>query len=169
MHPHHGPHGPHGHGHRFHGMQLPGSRARRGDVRAAIIALLQEQDMHGYQIIQEIAEKSGGAWNPSPGSIYPALQMLEDQGLIASDNVSGKRVFSLTEAGRTEAETLPDEAPWADVGGDTDPSRRLREAFHGLLGAVAQIGRTRDATQIDATTGILNDARKRIYQMLAGE
>ena len=104
-----------------------GSPVRRGDVQPAVIALLKEQDMHGYQIIQELTERSGGAWNPSPGSIYPTLQMLEDQGMVTSEKVGGKRVFSLTDAGREYAETLPDQAPWDEATSDSDPTRRLRE------------------------------------------
>ena len=109
-----GRHGPHGHGGFGHLGKLMGmgSPVRRGDVQPAVIALLKEQDMHGYQIIQELTERSGGAWNPSPGSIYPILQMLEDQGMVTSEKVGGKRVFSLTDAGREYAETLPDQAPW---------------------------------------------------------
>src|SRR6476659_4465728 len=76
-----------------------GMKARRGDVRAAILAVLAEQPMNGYQIIQEIAERSGGAWKPSPGSIYPTLQQLEDEGLVRADTDTGRRVFTLTDDG----------------------------------------------------------------------
>ena len=80
-----------------------GHRAGRGDVRAAVLALLDEEPMHGYQMIQELGERSGGAWTPSPGSIYPALQLLQDEGLVTAAETDGKRVFSLTEAGREQA------------------------------------------------------------------
>ncbi len=76
-----------------------GPKRGRGDVRAAIIALLAEEPMHGYQIITEIAERSGGVWHPSPGSVYPTLQALEDQGLVTADQAAGRRVFSLTDEG----------------------------------------------------------------------
>ena len=80
----------------------PGRRAGRGDISAAILTLLAEEPMHGYQIIQVISERSGGNWTPSPGSVYPTLQQLEDEGLIEpADSESGRRVFALTEAGRT--------------------------------------------------------------------
>ena len=91
-----------------------GRRAGRGDIRAAILALLAEQPMHGYQIIQELAERTGGVWRPSPGSVYPTLQQLEDEELVreaASD--SGKRVYELTDAGREQAASAP--APWTAV------------------------------------------------------
>jgi len=169
------PHGRHG-GHHVHGAGLgfgkhfsTGSRARRGEIQPAVLALLSEQAMHGYQIIQELSERTGGAWNPSPGSIYPTLQLLEDQGLVVSEKDGGRRVFSLTEAGRAQAEALPAEAPWAEMAAESDPSRRLRETFHGLMAATSQIARAGTAEQIDATADILSEARKRIYQMLAGE
>lgn len=151
-----------------HAIRMPGGRARRGDIQVAIMTLLKEQDMHGYQMIQELSERSGGAWNPSPGSIYPALQLLEDQGMLASEQLGGRRVFSLTETGRTHADMLPQQAPWDEIAEESDPSRRLRETFGGLMQALAQIGRAGTPSQIDETVDILAGARKRIYQMLAG-
>lgn len=97
-----------------------GRRARRGNVRAAVLALLSEQPMHGYQMIQELSRRSGGAWTPSPGSIYPTLQMLEDEGLVTSrQSPDGKRLFELTEAGRAEASNARGAAghrPWEASG-----------------------------------------------------
>lgn len=167
MHPNH----PHGHsGHPpILGMNVSGNRARRGEVPFAILSLLKECDMHGYQIIQQASERTGGAWSPSPGSIYPALQALEEQGMIASSNVGGKRVFSLTELGRKHADMLPAEGPWAELASEPDPSRAVREASHSLLSAVTQIARVGAPEQVGRTVEILNDARKRIYAMLAGE
>jgi hypothetical protein len=91
-----------------------GPKARRGDVRAAILAVLAEQPMNGYQIIQEIAERSGGVWKPSPGSIYPTLQQLEDEGLVTADAATGRRTFTLTDEGRAYVAEHADEvtAPW---------------------------------------------------------
>src|SRR5438067_13394684 len=86
----------------------PGRRARRGDVRAAALALLSERPMHGYEMIQELEERTDGVWRPSPGAVYPALQLLEDQGLVTADAGAGKRLFSLTDAGREEAEKAGD-------------------------------------------------------------
>src|SRR5512146_541265 len=77
----------------------PGRRARRGDVRAAALALLRERPMHGYEMIQELEERTDGVWRPSPGAVYPALQLLEDQGLVTADAEAGKRLFSLTDTG----------------------------------------------------------------------
>ncbi len=97
-----------------------GRRARRGNVRAAILALLSEQPMHGYQMIQELSRRSGGAWTPSPGSIYPTLQMLEDEGLVTSrQSPDGKRLFEMTDAGRAEASSARSDAghrPWEASG-----------------------------------------------------
>jgi len=171
MHPHGRHRGHHAHGAGLgHGKHLGmGARARRGDVQPAVLALLKEQDMHGYQIIQELSERTDGAWNPSPGSIYPTLQLLEDQGLVASEKDGGRRVFSLTESGRVQAEALPTEAPWDEMAAESDPSRRLRETFHGLMAATSQISRAGTAEQIDQTASILAEARKRIYQLLAGD
>lgn len=171
MHPHTWKQGPHGHGGfgGFGRMMGMGGKARRGDVQPAVIALLKERDMHGYQIIQELTERSGGSWTPSPGSIYPILQMLEDQDMVTSERVGGKRVFSLTEAGRTYAETLPEEAPWDEMAAESDPTRRLRKAFAGLMAATAQAGRAGSAAQVEKTADIIDEARKRVYELLAGD
>ena len=98
------PFGPMGPGRGRRGRGGPGRRARRGDVRAAVLALLVERPMHGYEMIQELEERTGGVWRPSPGAVYPALQLLEDQGLVTADETEGKRRYQLTEAGRTHAE-----------------------------------------------------------------
>ena len=82
-------------------------RARRGDVRASILALLKDRPMHGYEMIQEIGERSGGAWKPSPGSVYPTLQLLEDEGLIISASEGGKKLFTLTDPGRSRGRVRP--------------------------------------------------------------
>ena len=74
-------------------------RMGRGDVRAAVLALLAEQPMHGYQIIREIEERSGGSWKPSPGSVYPTLQLLADEGLISAEESNGRKIYSLTDGG----------------------------------------------------------------------
>src|SRR6201989_406520 len=93
-----------------------GRRARRGDVRAAVLALLADRPMHGYEMIKEIEERSEGAWTPSAGSIYPTLQMLEDEGLIRGEDSDGKRRFTLTDTGRAEQDEKAEEvAPWDAV------------------------------------------------------
>jgi DNA-binding PadR family transcriptional regulator len=147
-----------------------GGRARRGDVRASILALLKDRPMHGYEMIQEIAERSGGAWRPSPGSVYPTLQMLEDEGLISSQSEGGKRLFTLTEAGRTEAEAGPD-APWEDAGRgvDWESLHEVRKAGAGLVDAFRQVWATGTPEQREKALTVVNDARKKLYLILADE
>src|SRR5215467_15811882 len=99
-----------------YGRGRGGPRARRGDVRAAVLALLAERQMHGYEMIKEIEERTEGAWTPSAGSIYPTLQLLEDEGLIRGEESEGKRRFTLTDDGATaQAERAGEEAPWDAV------------------------------------------------------
>ncbi|GAA3074222.1 hypothetical protein GCM10020000_69040 [Streptomyces olivoverticillatus] len=99
--------------------------------------------MHGYEMIQEIAERSGGAWKPSPGSVYPTLQLLEDEGLIASESEGGKKLFTLTDASRTEAEA-GSRAPWEEVGRgvDWEAAQEIRQAGFGLMEAFGQVWKT---------------------------
>ena len=146
-----------------------GGRARRGDIQIAVLALLNERPMHGYQIIQELAERSGGAWTPSAGSVYPTLQLLEDQGQVVSEQIDGKRVFTLTEEGKTRADALPDKQPWVDSAGEAEAERGLREAFVGLVGATHQVARAGSSEQIAKAVVLLNEARRQMYVMLAGD
>jgi len=158
-----------GGGHRPGGFG-PHGRARRGDTRSAILRVLAEQPMHGYQIIQELSLRSGGAWSPSAGSVYPTLQLLADEGLIESTETAGKKVFTLTEAGRAAVADLGDEpAPWdvAAATGDVSGLLGLREAGGRLAAAVMQVGKSGDRAQIEATIDILRAARKQVYALLA--
>ena len=148
----------------------PRGRARRGDVRASILALLKDRPMHGYEMIQEIAERSGGAWKPSPGSVYPTLQLLEDEGLIASESEGGKKLFALTEAGRTAAEEGP-EAPWEEAsrGVDWEALNDVRQAGFGLMEAFGQVWKTGSKEQREKALAVIGDARKKLYLILADE
>ncbi|MFD8974111.1 MULTISPECIES: PadR family transcriptional regulator [Streptomyces] len=145
-------------------------RARRGDVRASILALLKDRPMHGYEMIREIGERSDGAWKPSPGSVYPTLQMLEDEGLITSASEGGKKLFTLTDAGRAEAEEGP-EAPWEEAGRgvDWEAVNEIRQAGFGLMEAFGQVWKTGTAEQRQKAVGVINDARKKLYLILADE
>ncbi|MET9375587.1 PadR family transcriptional regulator [Streptomyces sp. NPDC003035] len=145
-------------------------RARRGDVRASILALLKDRPMHGYEMIQEIGERSGGAWKPSPGSVYPTLQLLEDEGLITSASDGGKKLFTLTEAGRAEAESGP-EAPWEEAGRgvDWEALNEVRQAGFGLMEAFGQVWKTGSAQQREKAVEVINEARKKLYLILADE
>ncbi|MEU4488770.1 PadR family transcriptional regulator [Streptomyces purpurascens] len=148
----------------------PRGRARRGDVRASILALLKDRPMHGYEMIQEIAERSGGAWKPSPGSVYPTLQLLEDEGLIISESEGGKKLFALTEAGRTAADEGP-EAPWEEAsrGVDWEALGEIRQAGFGLMEAFGQVWKTGSKEQREKALGVINEARKKLYLILADE
>lgn len=168
-----GPFGPgFGHGGPWGGRERggPRGRARRGDVRASILALLKDRPMHGYEMIQEIAERSGGAWKPSPGSVYPTLQLLEDEGLIASESEGGKKLFALTEAGRTAAEEGP-EAPWEEAsrGVDWEALNDIRQAGFGLMEAFGQVWKTGSKEQREKALAVIGDARKKLYLILADE
>jgi DNA-binding PadR family transcriptional regulator len=146
-----------------------GPRARRGDVRAAILSLLAEGPMHGYQIIQELSSRTGGAWQPSPGSVYPTLPMLEDEGLVEGRELEGKREFSLTDTGRSAvAERGAGAPPWEEVaGGPEDVPMRLRQGLFQLGAAAMQVAHAGSPSQVKETLAILGEARKKLYAMLA--
>ncbi|MCU1493952.1 MAG: PadR family transcriptional regulator [Acidimicrobiaceae bacterium] len=149
----------------------PGGRARRGDVRAAVLALLAERPMHGYEIIQELAERTGGLWKPSPGSVYPTLQLLEDEGHVVAEEDAGKRRFSLTESGREIATALSEhKAPWEEVNEGIGPdAMHLRQATGQLMAAVFQIGHVGTPEQQAEAQAILAETRRRLYAILAAE
>jgi DNA-binding PadR family transcriptional regulator len=146
------------------------SKARRGDVRAAVLALLAEEPRNGYQLIQAIEERSGGEWRPSPGAVYPALQQLTDEGLIEGTEDDGRRTFRLTEAGRTYVELHADEvnAPWEAMAADVrDDVRELFKTAGGAGGAVMQIVRTGSEAQVAQAREVLAETRRRLYHILA--
>ena len=155
----------HGPGRRGHG----GRRSRRGDVRAAILALLAEQPRHGYEIIQEIAERTGGAWRPSPGSVYPTLSQLEDEGLVRVEQADGRRVVHLTEEGTRYVEEHRAEldAVWESVDRGDDDATALFEQLGQLHAAAQQVISAGTPAQITAATEALTEARKTIYRLLA--
>ena len=145
-----------------------GPKRGRGDVRAAIIALLAEEPMHGYQIITELGERSGGAWRPSPGSVYPTLSALEDQGLVTADKAEGKRVFALTDEGRAEAAAAGDgPAPWEEAAAGDTSLHDLRGLMVQVAKATMQVAQAGSEGQIKAAGEILTDARRKIYLVLA--
>ena len=150
----------------------PGRRAGRGDIRAAILLLLAEEPMHGYQLIQQIGERSGGTWRPSPGAIYPALNLLEDEGLVVITAESGRKMATLTEAGGTyvteNAEQLG--SPWEDAASrPTSPGRALRGALEALGAAAHQVARTGTDQQATKALEVLDRARRDLYLILAGD
>jgi len=167
-----GPWGGGGHG-RGRGGGRPWGRARRGDVRSAILALLAERPMHGYEVIGELSERTEGLWRPSPGSIYPTLQLLEDEGLVVaqSDEGGGKRRYSLTDEGRAAAaEVAKGPAPWEAVAADAPAgARALRQAAVKLLPVVRQVMMTGGPREYEETAKVLDETRRRLYAILASE
>jgi DNA-binding PadR family transcriptional regulator len=144
-----------------------GSRARRGDIRAAVLALLAERPMHGYEMITELEERTGGVWRPSAGSIYPTLQLLEEQGLIHGEEADGKRRFTLTDEGRVETEKR-ESLPWEEVSAGVDPQAlRLRRAALQLRAAVQQVARAGSEDQLSRSADLLDETRRQIYAVLA--
>ncbi|MET0701519.1 MAG: PadR family transcriptional regulator [Mycobacterium sp.] len=143
-------------------------RGKRGDVRAAILTLLTERPMHGYEMIQEIAERSKDLWKPSPGSVYPTLQLLVDEGLIVAGESDGsKKLFELTDDGRAVAEKI-ETAPWDEIVEGADPGQtNLRAAVGQLFGAVAQSAHAATDEQQKRIIEIVNNARREVYQILA--
>lgn len=146
-----------------------GTRMARGDVRAAVLALLAEKPMHGYQIIQEIEERSNGAWKPSPGSVYPTLQLLADEGVIGAEESNGRKTYSLTEEGRRVADAAADQAaPWeAQSTRDSARPTALPKAGIDLAQAAAQVGRSGNPEQVKQAVAVLEEARRKLYSILA--
>ncbi|MCF2571762.1 PadR family transcriptional regulator [Brevibacterium sp. UCMA 11754] len=144
-------------------------RMNRGDVRAGILTLLAEAPMHGYQIIQEIEERSGGSWKPSPGSVYPTLQLLTDEGLISSESSSGRKTYSLTEDGREQLASEPESnAPWESAKKPEAPrAANLAKAGVELAQAAAQVGRSGSKEQVAEAVTALEDTKRRLYSILA--
>ena len=143
-------------------------RRGRGDVRAAILALLAERPMHGYEMIQELEARTGGVWRPSPGSVYPTLQLLEDEGLIAGEEGEGRRRFALTDTGRAEAERQDQRAPWEQVTAGVAPAARsLRDAIAQIAQAAWSVASAGTEAQQAKALEILHDARRRLYAILA--
>ncbi len=157
-----GPWREYGHGH-------GGGRRRRGDIRTAVLAALEESPAHGYEIIQRFEEKTAGAWRPSAGSIYPTLQLLEDEGLVRPTERDGKKVYELTDEGRTAATERMAEAggsPWAS-GQINRGYKDFGDAMRQLALASKQAVMTGNPDVIASVNEILTDARKRIYTLLA--
>jgi DNA-binding PadR family transcriptional regulator len=156
-----GGHGPGGRG--------PRGRSRRGNVRAAILALLAERPMHGYEMIQELQERTGGLWRPSPGSIYPALALMEDEGLLQSTETTGKRRFQLTEAGRAELDREPrEQSPWDEVTRGANPSHLLlRDSLGQVVTAARQVMQAGSEQQGARALDVLAETKRKLYAILA--
>jgi len=160
---------------KFRGPGGRGPRVRRGDVRAAILDLLGEgQSWNGYQIIQEIGERTQGVWRPSAGSVYPALQQLEDEALIRAEAAGEdrRRMYTLTEEGRAYVEAHADElrASWDAVTGSVDDAEvQLRNTVRQVIVAVTQVAQAGSAAQVAQAGKILADTRRALYRILASD
>ena len=147
-----------------------GRKARRGDVRTAVLLLLAEEPRNGYQIMQELEERSGGAWSPSAGSIYPALQLLEDEGLVRSEEADGRKLLNLTDAGRKHvAERGEDQpAPWEEMARDVgDDARAIMKVVREVMVAMTQVIQTGSDAQREEARRLLIGLRRDLYLMLA--
>jgi DNA-binding PadR family transcriptional regulator len=149
-----------------------GRKARRGDIRTAALLLLAEEPRNGYQIMQEVEQRSEGVWRPSPGSVYPALQQLEDEGLIRSEESEGRKLFHLTADGRAEIQKrgAGAPAPWDEMSSDFgEKAHELGQAFRSVAVAFAQVMRTGDEAQIEQARVVASNARRDLYRILAEE
>jgi DNA-binding PadR family transcriptional regulator len=136
------------------------------------LTILLDGPGHGYELIQRIEEKTSGAWKPSPGSVYPTLQLLEDEGLVAASANEGKRTYDLTEEGQVEAQRRLDsttENPWTRGGGGRAQAGVLFESMKGLAIALKQVAMTGQPEQLEAATEVIKDARKKLYLLLAAD
>ncbi|MCL2769333.1 MAG: PadR family transcriptional regulator [Solirubrobacterales bacterium] len=160
-----GPGGPGG------GRHWRAHKARRGDIRMAALLLLAEEPRNGYQIMQEVQERSGGVWRPSPGSVYPALSQLEDEGLIRSDDTAGRRLFDLTDQGRAYVEERSSETPpWEAIGGDSgERVAELGTLVREVASAFVQVVRGGNEEQLAQAREVLVGARRALYRILADE
>lgn len=140
-------------------------RLRRGDIRSALLAGLADGPAHGYELIRRLEARSGGIWRPSAGSVYPTLQLLEEEGLITGHDEDGKRVYQLTDTGREQAERAKERDPWGHQGHGT--RGKLRYSVAPLVLAVRQVALAGDPAQWEAAVGVLDDARQKLYRILA--
>lgn len=153
-----------------YGYAPRGRRARRGAVRAAILVLLGEEPRNGYALMQEIEKRSEGTWRPSPGSMYPALALLEDEGLIKSVGAEDQRAFELTDAGRKALAERGDDArdPWEAAGDDVaDEAFDLARVMRQVGMAAGQLSQVGTPDQITQAKDILASARRALYGILA--
>ena len=145
-----------------------GPRMKRGDIRTVLLVALTDGPAHGYELMSRMAEKSGGRWKPSPGSVYPGLQALEDESLVRSTDVDGKKVYQLTEAGQTEAAARAERGDGPMWGGaDGSPDAKLRGAVFQLFGAVRQAAGSLPPEQVAEVEALITETRRKIYELLA--
>jgi DNA-binding PadR family transcriptional regulator len=141
---------------------------RRGDIRQALLRALLDGPAHGYEVMRRLEERSGGLWRPSAGSVYPTLQLLEEQGLLTSREEGGKRVYELTDEGRADIEaTAASGPPWETAEGTASGRHALRDAVVQLHLAAKQVAMAADEARVERATAVLKEARQKLYQLLA--
>lgn len=148
------------------------ARAGKGDVRTAILALLWDGPRHGYQLMQDIAERTHGAWRPSPGSVYPALSALQDEGLVDDEKVEGRRVFTLTESGQAHVNERADELAAVFEGYESEHDEEMsdvRVMIAGVAAAAVQCLTTGTSAQAERARKILAQTRRDLYAVLADD
>jgi DNA-binding PadR family transcriptional regulator len=161
--------------HGMHGWGFPGGgrrRMRRGDVRAAVLVLLDEGPMTGYGLMGEIERRSDGAWRPSPGSVYPTLALLEDEGLIRPQPGEGRTPYELTDEGKAHVEEHREQLgePWTkSAEGFGEERLELRSLLGPIAAASYQVAMAGDEAQIAKAKEILTQARRDLYRILADE
>jgi DNA-binding PadR family transcriptional regulator len=175
-------HDPSQHGGRGHGFPGPGfgaggpgfgprgqRRASKGDIRSVILSLLADGPSNGYGLIKAIAEKTGGAWRPSPGSVYPTLQQLVDEDLIVSNGDGKKTEFELTDAGRAYVEEHADDftKAWEATPGQSESTGQFFESVGKLMGVVQQFRHSATDAQRAAAIEKLDETRRALYLILA--
>ena len=145
-----------------------GPTVRRGEVRGLILAALKDKPMHGYEVIQALEAQSDGRWRPSAGSIYPTLQQLADEGLVSGEDVEGRRVYTITDAGRKLADEGRERSPWTEAEeDDRTGATDIRKLALELAAAVMQVQRMGSPRARREADKILTDARKQMYRLLA--
>ncbi|HXT45996.1 MAG TPA: PadR family transcriptional regulator [Pseudonocardiaceae bacterium] len=158
-----------GRDHSLRGERRGRGRAQRGDVRAATLILLAEQPMHGYQLMQAMTERTRGAWRPSPGAIYPTIAQLEDEGLVTVEVEGGRKLVSLTDAGRAYLDDprhgVTD--PFAAITASYAEAPSLRAAITEVHSAARAVAANGTRAQVDAAQSVLADARRALYLILA--
>jgi DNA-binding PadR family transcriptional regulator len=156
-------------GRRGHHHTWDGGRVRRGKVRDLLLAALLEGPAHGYELMRRLEQGSGGRWRPSPGSVYPLLQLFVDQGLVEGLDVEDRRVFKLTDAGRAEADArhLRELADARAASPATSLGLQLRAELEQLYGAARQVGAVGEAGELQQAVEIVRSARHAIYRLLA--
>lgn len=144
-------------------------RTPRGDIKYILLELLAEEPRHGYELIKELEARYGGFWKPSPGSVYPTLQLLEEGGYLTSEQIEGRKVYTITDTGRELLSERGDRPNWMDRGNRPQQLIELKEAIADVGAAVMQVARSNNADKVTRVREILNRVKREIYSILAEE